>query len=64
MQKFTSVTSLSLNSTKLKSFANLPKWSGIVRLEAAENQLTGAELANLGQFSDTVAVLKLANNRI
>ena len=64
LTKFTSVTSLSLNQTKLKSFANLPDWKGIVRLEAAENQITGAELSNLQKFSDTLVVLKLANNKI
>ena len=64
LTKFTSVTSLSLNQTKLKSFSNLPDWKGIVRLEAAENQITGAELSNLQKFSDTLVVLKLANNKI
>lgn len=53
-----------MSATKLKSFANLPKWSGITRLEAAENQLTGSNLAELQQYSDTLAVLKLANNKI
>ena len=37
LAKFTSVTALSLNGTKLKSLSNLPDWKGIVRLEAAEN---------------------------
>lgn len=37
LTKFTAVTHLSLNGTKLKSLANLPDWKGIVRLEAAEN---------------------------
>lgn len=55
---------MSLNLTKLKSFANLPDWQGIVRIEAAENQITGAELSNLQKYSDTLVVLKLANNRI
>lgn len=50
--------------TKLKSFANLPDLQGIVRIEAAENQITGAELSNLQKYSDTLVVLKLANNRI
>lgn len=53
-----------MNLTKLKSFANLPDWQGIVRIEAAENQITGAELSNLQKYSDTLVVLKLANNRI
>jgi hypothetical protein len=53
-----------LNQTKLKSFANLPEWKGIVRLEAAENQITGGELTNLLKFSDTLVILKLANNKI
>jgi hypothetical protein len=47
LKKFTAVTRLSLNGTKLKSFANLPEWEGIIRLEAAENMLTGSELVNL-----------------
>jgi acidic leucine-rich nuclear phosphoprotein 32 family protein A/C/D len=55
---------LSLNGTKLKSLANLPDWKGIVRLEAAENQITGGELSNIKKFSDTLVVLKLANNKI
>lgn len=55
---------MSLNLTKLKSFANLPDWQGIFRIEAAENQITGAELSNLQKYSDTLVVLKLANNRI
>jgi len=53
-----------LNQTKLKSLTNLPDWKGIVRLEAAENQITGAELSNLQKYSDTLVVLKLANNKI
>ena len=53
-----------MSATKLKSFANLPKWKGIIRLEAAENQLTGSNLSELQQFSDTLCVLKLANNKI
>jgi hypothetical protein len=37
LAKFTAVTALSLNGTKLKSLANLPEWKGIARIEAAEN---------------------------
>ena len=42
----------------------MPKWDQLRRIEAAENQLTGSSLAELQQFSGSLQVLKLANNRI
>ena len=64
LENFTDVQKLSMSLTQLKSFANLPKWDQLRRIEAAENQLTGSSLAELQQFSGSLQVLKLANNRI
>ena len=61
---FTVMDKLSVNQTHLKSFAHFPAELKLVRLEAAENQLTGPELAHLTVYAGSLQTLKLANNKI
>lgn len=64
LASFTVMDKLSVNQTHLRSFAHFPAQLKLVRLEAAENQLTGPELAHLAVYADCLQTLKLANNKI
>jgi hypothetical protein len=37
LANFTALNILALNATHLKSFANLPDWQALIRLEANDN---------------------------
>ena len=64
LAQFDSIVRLSLNQTKLKSLQNLPDKVALVRIELAENQITGSELQHLNKYAETLTTLKLASNKI
>ena len=53
-----------MNQTHLKSLENFPNAKNLLRLELAENQLTGDELKHIKKYAPTLETLKLANNNI
>jgi len=54
LASFSALDRLSLNQTMLKSLANFPENKKLVRLELAENQLQGSELAHLKKYGDSL----------
>ncbi len=53
-----------MNQTHLKQLVNFPKNKNLIRLELAENHITGDQLKYLGQYSQSLLMLKLASNQI
>jgi len=65
LEGFTETQFLSLNSTQLKSVANLPKMEKLERLELSDNKIGAGTSADLGIISDlypNLRVLKISNN--
>jgi acidic leucine-rich nuclear phosphoprotein 32 family member B len=66
LEGFTATQFLSLNSTGLKSIANLPKMENLERLELCDNKIASNEktFAELPKLYPNLKVLKLSNNQI
>jgi len=53
-----------MNATGLKNLSNLPQNVQITRIELSDNKIDGSEISKLKIYKDTLAVLKLSNNKI
>ena len=61
--EFTSLETLAMNGTSLRSLENLPANENLTRLELAENKLGGDELKHLLQYAGSLHTLKLTSNK-
>ena len=67
LEGFTETQFLSLNSTGLKSIANLPKMHKLERLELCDNRITSSDsstFAHLNELYPNLKTLKLSNNQL
>ncbi len=63
LREFTSLESLAMNGTSLRSLANFPANENLTRLELAENKLSGDELKHLQKYAGSLHTLKLTSNK-
>ena len=63
LAEFTSLETLAMNGTGLRSLANFPANENLSRLELAENKLGGDELKHLKIYADSLHTLKLTSNK-
>lgn len=64
LEGFTETQFLSLNTTGLKTIANLPKMVKLERLELQDNKISGEHLHLLSELYPNLRILKLSNNQI
>lgn len=67
LEGFTETHFLSLNSTQLKTLANLPKLEKLERLELNDNKIGASQASNLERLAElyqNLRVLKISNNQI
>lgn len=67
LEGFTETQFLSLNSTQLKTVANLPKMEKLERLELSDNKIGAgvpADLTVIAELYPNLRVLKISNNQI
>ena len=64
LETFKNLEKLCMNATGLKNLSNLPQNVQITRIELSDNKIDGSEISKLKIYKDSLAVLKLSNNKI
>lgn len=57
IEKFTNLTSLSLNECELENLQNMPDLIKLQRLEISGNKIFGAQLKNVYKYSDLLSLV-------
>jgi hypothetical protein len=63
LSEFTSLETLAMNQTGLRSLDNFPPNENLTRLELSENKLGGDELKHMKIYAGSLHTLKLTSNK-